>query len=91
ARVPRSTVGVGGTVALALPRSADMVVALLAVLKAGLVCQPLDLGHPAARTLAVLEDARPLSVIGTVATLAPLPDHGLPTVALDAPATADAL
>lgn len=77
--------------ALALPRTADMVVALLAVLKAGLVCQPLDLGHPAARTLAALEDARPLCVIGTVATLATLPDHGLPTVALDAPATTDAL
>ncbi|MFH9267811.1 amino acid adenylation domain-containing protein [Streptomyces sp. NPDC017546] len=80
-----------GTVALALPRTADMVVALLAVLKAGLVCQPLDLGHPAARTLAVLEDARPMCVIGTAATLASLPDHGLPAVALDAPATADAL
>ncbi|MFI1783053.1 amino acid adenylation domain-containing protein [Streptomyces rubiginosohelvolus] len=84
-------VGAGGTVALALPRTADMVVALLAVLKAGLVCQPLDLGHPAARTLAVLEDARPLCVIGTAETLAALPGHGLPTVALDAPATADAL
>ncbi|MEU9712852.1 amino acid adenylation domain-containing protein [Streptomyces sp. NPDC047967] len=81
----------GGTVALALPRTADMVVALLAVLKAGRVCQPLDLGHPAARTLAVLEDARPLCVVGTAATLAALPDHGLPTVALDAPATAAAL
>ncbi|WP_411082884.1 amino acid adenylation domain-containing protein [Streptomyces sp. cmx-18-6] len=81
----------GATVALALPRTADMVVALLAVLKAGLVCQPLDLGHPAARTLAVLEDARPLCVVGTAATLAALPAHGLPTVALDEPATAAAL
>lgn len=80
-----------GTVALALPRTADMVVALLAVLKAGRVCQPLDLAHPAARTLAVLEDARPLCVIGTATTLAALPDHGLPVVALDAAATADAL
>ncbi|MET8498561.1 amino acid adenylation domain-containing protein [Streptomyces microflavus] len=81
----------GATVALALPRTADMVVALLAVLKAGLVCQPLDLGHPAARTLAVLEDARPVCVIGTAATLAALPPHGLATVALDEPATAVAL
>ncbi|MDX3378615.1 amino acid adenylation domain-containing protein [Streptomyces sp. ME02-6991-2A] len=81
----------GATVALALPRTADMVVALLAVLKAGLVCQPLDLGHPAARTLAVLEDARPVAVVGTAATLAALPPHGLPTVALDEPATAEAL
>ncbi|MFH8438452.1 amino acid adenylation domain-containing protein [Streptomyces sp. NPDC018007] len=81
----------GGTVALALPRTADMAVALLAVLKAGRVCQPLDLGHPAARTLAVLEDARPSCVIGTAATLAALPDHGLPVVGLDDPATIDAL
>ncbi|MGW7090828.1 amino acid adenylation domain-containing protein [Streptomyces sp. NPDC054874] len=88
---PAAREGSRGTVALALPRTADMVVALLAVLKAGLVCQPLDLGHPAARTLAVLEDARPLCVIGTAATLASLPGHGLPDVALDAPATADAL
>lgn len=88
---PAAGEGGRGTVALALPRTADMVVALLAVLKAGLVCQPLDLGHPAARTLAVLEDARPLCVIGTAATLAALPGHGLPMVALDAPATADAL
>ncbi|MFF2717240.1 amino acid adenylation domain-containing protein [Streptomyces sp. NPDC058011] len=81
----------GATVALALPRTADMVVALLAVLKAGLVCQPLDLGHPAARTLAVLEDARPVAVIGTAATLAALPAHGVSTLALDEPATAAAL
>ncbi|SCE56266.1 amino acid adenylation domain-containing protein, partial [Streptomyces sp. OspMP-M43] len=88
---PAAAGGSRGTVALALPRTADTVVALLAVLKAGLVCQPLDLGHPAARTLAVLEDARPLCVIGTAETLAALPRHGLRTVALDAPATADAL
>ncbi|WP_432150202.1 amino acid adenylation domain-containing protein [Streptomyces sp. bgisy029] len=81
----------GATVALALPRTADMVVALLAVLKAGLVCQPLDLGHPAARTLAVLEDAGPVCVIGTAATLAALPPHGVTALALDGPATATAL
>ncbi|MFH8596416.1 amino acid adenylation domain-containing protein [Streptomyces rimosus] len=78
-------------VALALPRGTDMMAALLAVLKAGGVCQPLDLGHPAARTLAVLEDARPVCVIGTAATLAGLPAHGLPVVALDDPGTAAAL
>ncbi|KAA6213432.1 non-ribosomal peptide synthetase [Streptomyces albofaciens JCM 4342] len=78
-------------VALALPRGTDLMAALLAVLKAGGVCQPLDLGHPAARTLAVLEDARPVCVIGTAATLAGLPAHGLPAVALDDPGTAAAL
>ncbi len=81
----------GTPVALALPRSTDTVVALLAVLKARGVCQPLDLGHPPARTLDVLADARPAYVIGTRATLAALPGHGLPVLALDAPDTAAAL
>ncbi|MFG3281364.1 amino acid adenylation domain-containing protein [Streptomyces sp. NPDC048111] len=78
-------------VALALPRGVGMVMALLAVLKAGGVCQPLDLGHPEARTLAVLDDGRPACVIGTTTTLAALPAHGLPVLALDAPETATAL
>ncbi|MFB7917462.1 amino acid adenylation domain-containing protein [Streptomyces sp. NPDC056061] len=80
-------VGPETPVALALPRSTGMVTALLAVLKAGGVCQPLDLGHPAARTLAVLEDARPACVLGTAEALAALPAHGLPVIAVDAPET----
>ncbi|WP_435243134.1 amino acid adenylation domain-containing protein [Streptomyces cucumeris] len=79
------------TVALALPRSAEMVTALLAVAKAGGVCQPLDLGHPPARTLAVLEDARPVCVLGTAAALAGLPAHGRPELVTDAPGTRAAL
>ncbi|MFY1679298.1 amino acid adenylation domain-containing protein [Streptomyces sp. WMMC905] len=78
-------------VALALPRSPAMVTALLAVMKAGGVCQPLDLHHPHARTLDVLRDARPGVVLGTTDTLARLPEHGRPTVALDAPETTEAL
>ncbi|QEU93750.1 non-ribosomal peptide synthetase [Streptomyces kanamyceticus] len=81
----------GTPVALALPRSTDTLVALLAVLKARGVCQPLDLGHPAARTLDVLADARPAYVIGTRETLAALPAHGLPELALDDPETAAAI
>ncbi|MYW61642.1 MULTISPECIES: amino acid adenylation domain-containing protein [unclassified Streptomyces] len=80
-------VGPEVTVALALPRGTSMVTALLAVLKAGGVCQPLDLAHPAARILAVLADTRPACVLGTAATLAALPAHGLPALALDAPDT----
>ncbi|MCS0637479.1 amino acid adenylation domain-containing protein [Streptomyces sp. LP05-1] len=84
-------VAAGTPVALALPRGPEMIVSLLAVLKSGGVCQPLDLGHPAARTLAVLEDARPALVLGTAAALAALPDHGLPVLTLDTPETAAAL
>ncbi|MCD9141039.1 amino acid adenylation domain-containing protein [Streptomyces albireticuli] len=74
-------------VALALPRSTDTVVALLAVLKAGGVCQPLDLGHPEQRLTAVLEDTRPACVVGTADAVAGLPAHSIPTLLLDDPAT----
>ncbi|MBQ0827118.1 amino acid adenylation domain-containing protein [Streptomyces tagetis] len=84
-------VGPETAVALALPRSTGMVTALLAVLKAGGVCQPLDLGHPPARTLAVLDDARPACVLGTADALSGLPAHGLPVIALDTPGTTEAL
>ncbi|PHQ52121.1 non-ribosomal peptide synthetase [Streptomyces cinnamoneus] len=77
----------GAAVALALPRGADTVVALLAVLKAGGVCQPLDLGHPGRRIAAVLDDTRPGCLIGTASTVRSLPDHGIPTLLLDDPAT----
>ena len=81
-------VGPEKPVALALPRCAETVVALLAVLKAGGVCQPLDLGHPSARTRAVLADAEPVCVVGTAAALGALPPCGdAATVALDDPDT----
>ncbi|WP_051838452.1 amino acid adenylation domain-containing protein [Streptomyces sp. NRRL WC-3742] len=46
-------------VALALPRTAELVVALLAVLKSGAAYLPLDPEHPAERTRHVLADAAP--------------------------------
>ncbi|WP_370739820.1 amino acid adenylation domain-containing protein, partial [Streptomyces sp. EN23] len=56
-------VGPEQLVAIALPRSADTVVALLAVLKAGGAYLPLDPSHPAERTAYVLKDARPTALI----------------------------
>ncbi|WP_033262779.1 non-ribosomal peptide synthase/polyketide synthase [Amycolatopsis vancoresmycina] len=50
-------------VAVALPRSADFVVTVLAVLKAGAVHLPLDPELPARRREALLADARPVLVI----------------------------
>jgi amino acid adenylation domain-containing protein len=46
----------GDMVAVGLDRSADIVVAILAILKAGAVYVPLDVGYPAQRLSAILED-----------------------------------
>jgi amino acid adenylation domain-containing protein len=56
-------VGPESLVAVALPRSADLIVALLAVLKAGGAYVPIDLDYPAARIGYMLDDARPVTVI----------------------------
>ncbi|GAC71058.1 non-ribosomal peptide synthetase, partial [Gordonia soli] len=51
-------------VAVALPRDADLVVALLGILKTGAGYLPLDRSHPAERLASILDDARPLLLIG---------------------------
>ncbi|OKI15539.1 non-ribosomal peptide synthetase [Saccharothrix sp. CB00851] len=52
-------------VALALPRTIEMVVALFAVLRTGAAYLPLDLDHPADRLLLMIEDTEPLCVLST--------------------------
>ncbi|MEU0949249.1 condensation domain-containing protein, partial [Streptomyces canus] len=56
-RLTASGVGPESTVAVAMERSADLVVALLAVLKTGGAYLPLDMTWPTARTTAVVRDA----------------------------------
>ncbi|WP_131733081.1 amino acid adenylation domain-containing protein, partial [Actinomadura formosensis] len=51
-------------VALALPRSADLVVAILAVLKAGAAYVPMDPDYPADRIAYMVQDARPVLTLG---------------------------
>ncbi len=58
-------VGPEDVVALALPRSADLVVAVLAVLKAGAAYLPLDPAYPAGRVAYMVADAGPALVLTT--------------------------
>jgi amino acid adenylation domain-containing protein len=79
-------------VALALPRSVDIVVAQLAVLKTGAAFLPVDPAYPAERISFMLADARPVLVV-TRAGLAPhLPGPpGVGTVLVDDEATIRAI
>ncbi|WLQ53076.1 amino acid adenylation domain-containing protein [Streptomyces poriferorum] len=52
-------IGRGDLVALALEGTADQVVAMLAVVKAGAAYLPVDLAYPEARITYMLDDARP--------------------------------
>ena len=61
--------GPGRCVAVMFPRSADAIVAILAVLKSGAAYLPIDPAHPDARVEFVLGDAAPVAVV-TVAGLA---------------------
>ncbi|KHF43052.1 non-ribosomal peptide synthase/polyketide synthase [Saccharomonospora viridis] len=82
-------VGAEDIVALAIPRSAETIVALLAVLQTGAAYLPVDLDQPADRVAYVLTDARPTLVLTT--TTSDLPDHPAPTLVLDDPVTEAAL
>ncbi|MFG3207648.1 amino acid adenylation domain-containing protein [Streptomyces sp. NPDC048192] len=63
-------VGPDVLVAVALPRSAELVVALLAVLKAGGAYLPIDPDHPSARVDLLLTTADPALVLTDYATAA---------------------
>ncbi|GLZ29518.1 hypothetical protein Lesp02_17080 [Lentzea sp. NBRC 105346] len=67
-------------VAIALPRSADYVIAMLAVLKSGAAYLPLDLDHPADRVEQIIDDASPVVVITPELLLADGPDTEPPHV-----------
>lgn len=81
-RLARRLVSAGAgpetVIGVALPRSPDLVIALLAVLKAGAAYLPLDPEQPPARLRSLVVDASCRSVIGD----ARCPDLGVPTIAV---------
>jgi amino acid adenylation domain-containing protein/non-ribosomal peptide synthase protein (TIGR01720 family) len=77
-------IGQGDIVALALPRSVDAVVALLAVLNSGAAYLPLDLAYPAERIQLMCDDAKPVLILTHTAQHAVLPAEYI-TWCLDEP------
>uniref|UniRef100_UPI001FE026C5 amino acid adenylation domain-containing protein n=1 Tax=Nocardia asiatica TaxID=209252 RepID=UPI001FE026C5 len=84
-RLIAAGVGPERLVAIALPRSAELVVALLAVLKAGGGYLPIDPAYPGDRIEYVLDDARPICALAGAATELPRGWFGGPVIDVDAP------
>ncbi|KJS54232.1 hypothetical protein VM98_20525, partial [Streptomyces rubellomurinus subsp. indigoferus] len=93
-KLARHLVGMGvrpeSFVALALPRSVELVVAVLAVWKAGGAYLPVDPAYPADRISYMLEDAEPPLVL-TRSDVADRVPAGRPVVVLDDPAVLTAV
>ncbi len=70
-------VGPGQRVAVLVPRSAEAIIAMLAVLKTGAAYVPIDPAHPDARIGFVLADAAPVAVITTAGLAERLAGHDL--------------
>lgn len=70
-------VGPERVVALALPRSLEMVIGILAVLKAGGTYLPLDPDYPEERIAYMMEDAQPMYVITNKGMASKLPHAGV--------------
>jgi amino acid adenylation domain-containing protein len=75
--------GPESVVAVGMERSAELVTALLAVLKTGAAYLPVDPGYPAERIAFMLADARPAVVVTSRAAAAMLPADAPPAVVAD--------
>jgi amino acid adenylation domain-containing protein len=74
-------------VAVALPRSLELLVAVLAILKTGAAYVPVDPAYPSDRIAYMLTDAHPVAVLTTALVGQGLPDQ-TPRVVVDDPAVA---
>ena len=79
-------VGPGSLVALSTRRSIDLVVALVAIMKAGAAYFPIDPGYPAARKQFMLDDVEPQVVVATAEAVDTMPQTpGVTLLSLDDP------
>jgi amino acid adenylation domain-containing protein len=78
----------GDFVAVHLERSADLILVLLGILKAGAAYVPLDVSYPEARLATMIGDSRPRAIVSTRPLAASLPDFDGTLVLLDEHAAA---
>ncbi|MFF2554470.1 amino acid adenylation domain-containing protein [Nocardia sp. NPDC058058] len=79
-RLIHAGVAVDDVVAVAAQRCPELIVALLAILKAGAAYLPIDPEHPAERSAFILTDADPALLITTEANRAALPESAVETL-----------
>jgi amino acid adenylation domain-containing protein/FkbM family methyltransferase len=86
-RLARYLIGLGAGperfVAIALPRSELLVIALLAILKAGAAYLPLDTDYPAGRIAHMVRDSAPVALLTSSRVECELPELTVPRVLLD--------
>jgi len=76
-------VGRGAIVGIFMERSAEMVLAVLGILKAGAACLPLNPSYPSGRLLFMLEDSGTSAIISQRALVAGLPQTEVPVISVD--------
>ena len=79
----------GTHIALLMPRSAQAIVAILAVLKTGAAYVPIDPAQPAQRIAFILNDAAPIAAITTTELHPHLPEHPLTVIDINDPTLTD--
>ncbi|MDH6170953.1 natural product biosynthesis luciferase-like monooxygenase protein/amino acid adenylation domain-containing protein [Variovorax boronicumulans] len=84
-------IGPESIVALALPRSPQLIVSLLAILKAGAAYLPLDVEYPRDRLQYMLDDASPRCIISDSTALRQIATDGQLELCIDDPVLADRL
>ncbi|RDI64985.1 amino acid adenylation domain-containing protein, partial [Nocardia pseudobrasiliensis] len=84
-------VGPESVVAVMVPRSVELIVAVLAVLKAGGAYLPIDPGYPGERIGFMLGDASPVLVLTTAGLREVVAGQSVATVAMDDPGVAQSV